>query len=132
MLVVNTREPILAGPGEASGQVDRSLDRLPVDLALSPDGTWLVTANEGSDSVSLLRTADQQVVDERHVGGRPADIEFCPDGQHVLVTTAWSGQVHVLRVDQDRLQPARVIVVGFEPHGIAVSPQGNRAFVGLV
>ncbi len=111
---------------------NRSIDRSPVDLAISPDQKWLVTANETSDTVSLVRMADRQVCDEIIVGQRPADIAFCPDGKHVLVTGNWSGQVDVLAIDQNRLTRVRTIEVGFQPHGIAVSPIAPRAFVGLV
>jgi DNA-binding beta-propeller fold protein YncE len=111
---------------------ERSIDRSPVDLAISPDRRWLVTANEASDSVSLVSMSDRQVCDEITVGQHPADIEFCPDGKHLLVTAAWSGRVDVLSIDQNRLTIVRTIEVGFEPYGIAVSPIGNRAFVGLV
>ena len=32
-------------------------DRSPVDLVLSPDGEWLITANQTSHTLSLVRTS---------------------------------------------------------------------------
>ena len=107
-------------------------NRSPVDLALSPDGRWLVTVNETSDSVSLIRTGDQQVVDEMTCGRHPADIEICPDGQTVVVSGAWSGDVTILKIADERLQRVAVVNVGFEPCGLVLTPDGDRAFVGLV
>ncbi|MBX3437857.1 MAG: hypothetical protein KF861_10235, partial [Planctomycetaceae bacterium] len=109
-----------------------SVDRSPVDIALSPDGRWLVTANESSDSVSLIRTRDGAVVDEIACGRHPAKVTFCPDGQTVLATAVWSGEVIVLAIADERLQRIGAIQVGYEPWGVAVAPDGRRAFVGLV
>ncbi len=120
-----------ASPRNSDLLADRA-DRSPVDLAISPDGQWLVTANETSDSVSLIRLSDGTLCDEISVGRHPADIEYCPDGQHIVVTGAWSGEVTVLEVHQQRLRHVHTIEVGYEPHGIAISPTGNRVFVGLV
>ena len=39
-------------------------DRSPVDLALSPDGRWLVTANQIANTVSLIDTDSGELVDE--------------------------------------------------------------------
>ncbi len=110
----------------------QNMDRSPVDLALSADGKWLVTANETSGTASLIRLADGQRCDEIAVGRHPADIEFCPDGQHLLVTASWSGEVTVLKLEAERLKRVGVIDVGYQPVGIAISPGGHRAFVGLV
>ena len=132
LIVIAASRCVAAGPELGQSPAARSVDRSPVDLALSPDQTWLVTANETANTVSLLRIGDQQVVDEVAVGQHPADIEFCADGKHVLVTCAWSGEVFVLAIQEERLSLVRSIKVGFEPHGIAVSPTSDRAYVGLV
>ncbi|MCP4787667.1 MAG: hypothetical protein GY903_20395 [Fuerstiella sp.] len=118
--------------GHTSEQSSARTDRSPVDLALSPDGQWLVTVNETSDSVSLIRTKDRLVVDEIVCGRHPADIEICPDGQTVLVSGSWSGDITILKIVGGRLKRTGVINVGFEPCGLAVSTEGDRAYVGLV
>jgi len=116
-------------PASLSGA---TVDRSPVDLDLSPDGSWIVTANATSDSVSLISTDDLRVVDEVVCGRRPADVAFSPDGRMVLVTSSWSGEVHLLRLEDARLQHEHAIDVGGEPWGLAITPDGGRAFVGLV
>ena len=116
----------------ARGMSRSAVDRSPVDLALSPDGRWLVTANETADSVSLIRTSDGQVADEVACGRHPADVEFTSDGDTVLVTGNWSGDVTLLSCLDGQLAHSGAIDVGFEPWGLAVAPGGKRAFVGLV
>ena len=125
---------VLLGTGVASSAdlTSESADRSPVDLALSPDGRWLVTANETSNSISLVRTEDARLVDEIPCGRHPADVEFCPDGKTILVTGTWSGDVTVLERVEDRLERKGVVDVGYEPWGLAVTPDGNRAYVGQV
>lgn len=107
-------------------------DRSPVDIALSPDGRWLVTANETSDSVTLIRAADHVVTDEVSCGRHPADIAFCPDSQTVVVSCAWSGQITVLKIVNGRLLQHGIVHVGYEPCGLAITADGGRAFAGLV
>ncbi len=108
------------------------VDRSPADLALSSDGLWLTTVNETTNSVSLISTQDHQVVDEVFCGRHPADVEFCPDSYTLLVSGAWSGDVTVLEITDSRLQHVATIETGFQPCGLAVMPDGSRAFVGLV
>ena len=47
-------------PGDADSSRSLRTDRSPVDLAMTPDGRWIVTANQISDSVSLIRLADRR------------------------------------------------------------------------
>lgn len=108
------------------------LDRSPVDLSLSPDGRWLITANETSDSVTLIRTSDAKVTTEVACGDHPADVEFCPDGKTVLVTSEWSGEVTIFELADGTLKQTGLISVGFEPCGLTITRDSKRAFVGLV
>jgi YVTN family beta-propeller protein len=116
----------------ASNCYAAEVDRSPVDLSLSPDGRWLVTANETSDSISLIRTSDGKVIAEAACGDHPAAVEFCPDGETVLVTSEWSGDVTVFSIADGGLKRTGLISVGFEPCGLTITRDGKRAFVGLV
>ncbi len=111
--------------------LDPNQDRSPVDVALSLDGTWLVTANETTGSVSLIDTRAQKVLTEIPVGNHPAFITRCPDGRTVLVSCEYDGHLVVLDVHAGQIKILGKIFVGFEPCGIAVAPSGHSAFVGL-
>lgn len=109
-----------------------NVHRSPVDLALSPNGRWLVTANELSDTISLIDVSTGRVVDEAAAGRRPADIEIADDSVTVFVTAAWSGDLLRLQIDEGRLKPAGSVHLGFEPQGLDIAQGGATAYVGLV
>ena len=128
-----------AGPGPGklladtvAGATDAAATyRSPVDLVLAKDGSWLVTSNETSNSISLCDTTHTTVVDELPCGGRPVAIALCLDGQHVVVSCSHSGEIFVVEVRGGKLHHRASIAVGNEPIGLAVSPDGLTAFVGL-
>ncbi len=92
---------LLTGMAWADSKIDELKHRSPVDLAVSPSNRWVVTANETSDSVSLIRVADGEVVDELSVGSHPADVVFTPDGQSVLVSSTWSGELTIVSIENN-------------------------------
>ena len=130
LLVPHATEPGRA-LGAAEGPKAVTEDRSPVDLALTPDERWLLTANQTSSSVSLVRVADGVVVAEAACGKHPSAIVVTPDGRRALVSGTYSGELTVLAVDGPTLRPAGSIRLGFEPRGIAVSPDGKLAYVAL-
>lgn len=105
--------------------------RSPVDVALSPDESWLVSVNQTSDSVSLVDVRSGQILDERTTGSHPSDIVLTPDGKTALVTASWSGTLHALQIEAGKLKSAGSIKLGDEPVGIAVTSDARRAFIGL-
>jgi DNA-binding beta-propeller fold protein YncE len=122
-------EPETPAPSESRQEF--RLDRSPVDLVLTPDEKWLLTANQTSDSVSLVRLSNGLAVSEIACGKHPAAIALTPDGRRALVSATYSGQLHVLAIDGEHLRAAGSIRLGFEPRGIAVSPDGKLAYVAL-
>ncbi len=126
------QEPSLKSDSQSAGDHKQEPDRSPVDVALSPDGSWLVTANQTSGSVSLVDVRNQKIRDEISVGEHPAYIALCPDGETILVSCEYAGTVVVIDVKEGKLEIRGRIAVGFEPCGIAVAPNGTTAFVGLV
>lgn len=102
--------------------------RGPVELVLSEDESWAITANELSNSISLISLVDRSVLNEIQLDGRPASI--CRLGENeVLVSCREAGQVHRIGVHNGRLEMMASFQVGFEPLGIAAL--GDTAFVGL-
>ncbi len=112
--------------------ISATVDRSPVDLALSRDGRWLVTANQTSSSISLIDAQSKQVVDEAACGEHPADIEFISSSHRFLVTTSWSGTVEEFAIREARLHRVATTKVGLEPVGIAITSAGNKAYIGCV
>jgi YVTN family beta-propeller protein len=106
-------------------------DRSPVDLALTPDGGYLVTANQTADTVSVVDLAAGAVVAEVPCGRRPSAVAVTPDGRRVVVTGTFGGDVRVFDRAGATLTPAGTVRLGFEPRGVALSPDGRRAYVAL-
>jgi YVTN family beta-propeller protein len=106
-------------------------DRSPVDLVLTPDGAGILTVNQTSGTVSLLRTATGQIVAEAAVGERPSALALTPDAGRVLVTTTYGGELVVLQRLNDKLERVGSVRLGFEPRGVTVAPDGKRAYVAL-
>ena len=71
----------------------RLINRSPVDVAIARNAGYLVTANEVSDTVSLLSLSSSRVLDEFPVGDSPTFIEFTDAEQFVLVTCTNSGEI---------------------------------------
>ncbi len=122
---------IFASAAVAEDNKLSAVDRSPVDLVVAADGSWLATANQSSDSVSLVRVTDGHVLDEVKVGRRPEAIALCGGGSQLLVSCSYSGDITILDVKKEKLEVIGRVEVGYHPHGIAVAPNENRAYVAL-
>lgn len=122
------QQAIAASPISSLQDVHRS----PVDLALSPKGDWLVTANETSHSVSLVDTTTGKVIDEVLCGRHPVAVTLAPNGHTLLVSSRDEGLVTLFEVQDKQLVKSGTIEVGNQPHDIAIMPDGKKAYVGLV
>ena len=116
----------------SSDSGDGVVDRSPVDLALSPDGRWLVTANQIANTVSLIDTDSGELVGEVSCGEYPVDIAFTPDGSQVLVTAQWQGKLQSFDVSDGKLVHKGDLDLGYDPAGIAITSNSKRAVVGQV
>lgn len=105
--------------------------RGPADLALSTDDRYLLTANQLSDSVSLIDVQSRTVLAEQKVGARPQNLVMV-DHQTALISCTGDGRVCMLRFGPTGIEVVKHFEVGFEPLGLAVDRKRGRAFVGLV
>lgn len=117
-----------AGPSHARAE---EVDRSPVDLLLSPDEQFLFTANQTSDSVSLVEVASGRVLSEVSCGHRPNALALTSDGGTLLVTGAYSGTLTFMRREGNELRIASQMELGFEPHSVVLSTDGRLAYVSL-
>jgi len=120
--------------GQAVGQSVSSTvsrHRSPVDLAINTAEGWAVTANQSSNSVSLVSLQEGTVWDEVQVGKRPVGVTLGPLRRRLYVGCSYSGDLHVLEVVGKKLVPVTVIKTGWQPHDIAISPDNKQAYVAL-
>ena len=105
------------------------VDRSPVDLVLTPDEQYLITANQTSASLSMVHIASGRVVAETPCGEHPTALALLPDGKRILVSCAYAGTVEAYDVSRTGLKKVASVDVGFYPYGLAVTADGKRAYV---
>jgi YVTN family beta-propeller protein len=105
--------------------------RSPIALALSADGTRLLTANQTAGTVSLIDPRAGTVLHEVATGEKPAGVAFAPDARRAAVTHWYGYDVAILEVRPDRLEVVGRVEVGPEPRGVVLGPDGATAYVAV-
>ena len=118
--------------GQTAPAKEPGADRSPVDLILSPDGSWMATVNQTSSSVSLVDSPAGKVLAETACGKRPCGHRLSPGQFQLLVTGTYSGDLTFLAVGSaGSLKKTGRLQLGFEPRGVVVSGDGKLAYVAL-
>jgi YVTN family beta-propeller protein len=111
----------------------------PVDLALTPDGKFLLVKNK--DDIDLIRLKDRKVMQSLPYGKTGASftgICLSPDGHRIYVTDA-QDKVCIAEIDRDNVMtwgdplvlPAPSIGDSPVPGGIVINETGDKLFVTL-
>lgn len=110
---------------------DHGSNPMIVQLAVSPDGRWLVGTGQMSGDLMVLdaQGGEPTLVRSIAVGGQPWHPSFTPDGNEVWVPRQTGNSVAIIdtgtwEVVGEVMHPA---LVG--PHGSAVSPDGTTVYV---
>jgi YVTN family beta-propeller protein len=84
--------------GEIVDRANASPGDRPRELALTPDGSTLVAANTGSDSISFFDTGALTRADRVNVGSGPGSVAIDPTGRRVFVFATLSNSVSVVDI----------------------------------
>lgn len=122
---------LLTGSAVTGSAPQDEPDRSPIDLALSADGRYALTANATANTVSLVDLQTGRVTAETPVGRRPFCVAFGPNGRRAVVSNQNGDTISLLAVGSGTLQVLRTIPVGDEPRGVALSRDGATAYVAL-
>jgi YVTN family beta-propeller protein len=110
---------------------DNEPHRSPVALALSTDGTRLLTANQTAGTVSLVDAKSGRVLHEIKSGDQPSGVALSKDGRRGAVTHWYGYDIGVLEIKDDIMVLAGRVAVGPEPRGVALSADGSTAYVAI-
>lgn len=116
-----------SGPAPQPGEPHRS----PIALALSPDGTRMLTANQTAGTVSLVDVKAGKVLHEVPTGDKPAGVAIARDGRRGVVTHWYGYDLAVFEIADDRLVVVGKVEVGPEPRGVVLSGDGKTAYVAV-
>jgi YVTN family beta-propeller protein len=98
----------------------------PFDLASRPDGNFVYVANQGSDTVSVIDTSTDLVVESLNVGDYPYRMATAGD---ILYVTNWlDDNVSIINMDTNQVL-ASTFGVGSFPQGIGVTSDGETIYV---
>jgi YVTN family beta-propeller protein len=98
----------------------------PHGMAITPDGRTVYVTDDGSSALSVIDTATDHVVKTIEVGKMPNGVALTRDGKLLLVTVYGEDRIAFL----DVATQAVVATVGVpKPHTVAISPDGNLAYI---
>jgi YVTN family beta-propeller protein len=106
----------------------------PRGLAITPDGKYLLTANQGSSDVSVIDTATFQVVRRIPVGKNPEFMRIQTDGKMAYVTyepSVVSGPPKKGGKEEEGGSPAEVAAVDFQNGSATSFLMGGRETEGI-
>lgn len=113
--------------GEAVDRVALRAGDKPLELALTPDGRTLVTANNGSNTASIIDTETRYEVERVEVGEGPVSVAVDPRGLRAYVLNSISGTLSV--IDLSRRELAATVAVDESPLRGAFSREGDRLYI---
>ena len=96
-------------------------------LGYAPDAKTLAVVSVGSNAVTLIDTATNNVKGTVYVGRSPHEAFFTPNGSEVWVTVR--GEDYVSVIDPVQMQETRRIVMANGPGMTMFGPDGRYAFV---
>jgi len=118
-------------------------------IVAAPDGTKLYTASFTNDAVSVINITSRTIEDTVNVGMYPYAITITPDGTKVYVANSGNSNVssndypiNPITIRDNNNVPGTVsvintttntvatnVIVGLDPYGIAVTPDGTKVYV---
>jgi YVTN family beta-propeller protein len=100
----------------------------PRDLALTPDGTILLTANNGSNTISMLDPAGLVEFARFNVGNQPASVVIDRAGRKAYIFNSLTNNIAILDIPNRSLLPA-VLPSDSIPIRGDFSRKGDRFYV---
>jgi YVTN family beta-propeller protein len=113
--------------GESIGRVSLNPGDGPEDLALTPDGQFLVCVNYVSGTASIIDAERLFELGRVRVGERPTGVAMSPSGQRAFVVNSVSATVSVVDIARRRI--LATLSIDGTPSKAAIAREGERLFV---
>ena len=126
--------PLSLGVGASAAsaaEVTRTINvgSVPLDVAVSPDGSRIAVANSDDETVSIIDRSTLGVIATVPVGDRPGRIAFSPDGGTAYALVGeFSSSIDVIDVATSQVVGS-IPGVGFLTLDFAVTADGSTAWV---
>lgn len=130
-LLLSVTELVIATPPNNTAVDQFVCPGGPFAIASTPDGLHLYISNRSNDTVSVVQTSDNTIIDTITLttGSQPEGIVVTPDGAHVYVALSNSSQVNVIQTSDNTIISVISTGVGSSPFAIAITPDGAHAYV---
>jgi DNA-binding beta-propeller fold protein YncE len=135
-----TGEPDAAGDPDAAGAPPPAGLRLPGTssgmtcaptwASPSQDGRWVWVACNGTDEIHEVELEGWRLRRTFRTGRGPYQLAPTPDGRHLVTTLRQGGAVEIFDLAEG-FSVARISTSAPGAHGLAVSPDGQYAFVSV-
>ena len=109
-------------------------------LALSPNGRWLVVANAGSDTLSIIDTRTRQIIETVCARQNPGDVfgaqpnalAFNKSGKRLFVCNGTQNAVAVFQFIPGKSRLLGLVPAGWFPGAIAFDAKQNKIYVANI
>ncbi|MFN0132143.1 MAG: beta-propeller fold lactonase family protein [Phycisphaerales bacterium] len=134
LLVCNTADnrlevfDITSGTPALVAEIPVGLDPISV-RARTNDEVWVV--NNISDSVSIVRLSQKNVVATLRTKDEPSDVAFAGNPQRAFVSCSQANTVQVFDPANLAAAPTDVAINGEDPRALAVSPDGMKVYAAI-
>lgn len=120
---------IIPMSGEAATVVRVGTQTEAVNTA--PDGRTVWVGSNNTGKVFVIDVATARVIDSVQTSGFPYRIDFTPDTRLAIVTNPEADAVQLIDANGRRIVKTISTGGGSQPFGIAVDPNGRRAWITL-
>ena len=122
----------LAATGATAATFNQPMNSSPITLSADQKLLWVV--NPRDDTVTVIRSQNNEVLATISTGDEPRSVAIDPDNKFAFVANAAGNSVTVIRIIDDSVASFSAVVdktlkTGAEPWDIVISPDGNRVFV---
>jgi YVTN family beta-propeller protein len=126
-----------------SGTIARiAVPGTPFGLAVSPDQSKVYVAEDNTDQIGIISTANLTLagsidplavpglsINHNYRGAAPNNVAVSADGTRLYVTNGGSNALSIIDLTQSPPAPLALVPTGWYPHSVSVSPNGQNLFV---